>query len=295
MRIRRTHRMPKRQRCDSDNKLNCPSFSAAACICCEGFLAEGLLKKKCNRCRCMPFLLDAKGHCYPSGSSVLMEATCPKCDGFQPPNRDMAILFDDWEQATAVMQACAGCGATPEETTTLYKCSGCMLACYCSENCQVLHWDPLGDDTDIWVGGHWRFCTSQMTSRSPRRRIKAIRRRLRYLKRNLPFGLVPPEEYGPLVLWSTEPVKFAAMLESGVYCLLTFKEISTATSTPVTLELKLNETGQVVPAYKKVFLTKAAAVRWIFDADPDHNFRVIVDAWLRTSSVADEITMTPIW
>ena len=284
--------MLKRQRCDSDDELFCPSFSAAACICCEGFLAEGLLKQKCNRCRCMPFLLDVKGHCYPSDSGVLMEEACAKCGGSEPLSFStrMALSRPDYLLRHPVFQACAGCGATLEETTALYRCSGCMLASYCSENCQVIHWDQSGPENRMHTEGHWNYCKTSPSS--PKEQIKAIRRRLRYLKKKVPVGL---EKNGHLVLRSTMPVKFSAMLANGIFCLLTFNERSTITSTPVTLRLRLNETGKKVPAYHKVFLTKASAVRWIVDADPDYSLKKIVNAWLTTPSPRDNITMTPIW
>ena len=285
--------MLKRQRCDSDDELFCPSFSAAACICCEGFLAEGLLKQKCNRCRGMPFLLDVKGHCYPSDSGVLMEEACARCGGSQALSSSTRMTIScrpDYLLRHPVFQACAGCGATLEETTALYRCSGCMLASYCSENCQLLHWDQSGPDNHMHSRGHWIYCTT--SSNRPKQRIKAIRRRLRYLKKKVPVGL---EKYGHLVLLSTMPVKFSAVLANGILCLLTFSERSSITSTPVTLRLRLNETGKKVPAYHKVFLTKASAVRWIFDADPDYSLKKIVNAWLRTPSPGDKITMTPIW
>ena len=228
-----------------------------------------------------PFLLDAQGKCYPSGSSSLMEEACTSCEGFEPSSKtgfaiEPSSKFLFANKYKRVMEACAGCGATPEDTTTLYRCSRCMLACYCSEDCQIIHSDPWKADGvhEVLAEGHWGYCyRPQLTTvpctrwATPERQIDAIIRRLNHLKKKIPVGL---QEDGVLFVRTTTPVvKFSAALANGVYCQLTFKEDSTAKSTPVTLELELDEEGKEVPAYEKVFPSKAAAVRWIDNADQD--------------------------
>ena len=62
---------------------------------------------------------------------------------------------------------CFRCGYDPNSTTTteaktadpsstkrsLSRCSKCQVACYCSRECQIVHWKKGGEDGDVVSGG----------------------------------------------------------------------------------------------------------------------------------------------